>query len=599
LSPTADKPESGREESRKLLRGAGIFGALTGASRALGLLRDMALTAVLSQTARDAFLLAFSIPNMFRNLFGEGALTNSLVPVYVERIEKSDREGANRLASLVFTALALGLGLLALVGGLACLGASCLPGMGAKSVLALKLLAVMAPFLPLVCLYAFFMALLTSHRRFAVPGFAPVLLNVAILAGAFLAWRRYGLGSQDFQSQAAFIIAAAVLLGGALQLAIELPSARGAGVRIRPSLGFRDEAFRSVAAAMAPVLIGTGVYQLNTFLNRIFAWTLAPEPAAQSYLALANLLVMAPMGIVAVAMATAALPTLSSLHARGDKKGFGAALSGAMRMSLFMLIPVSAVLIVSAEPIVSLLYGRGGWRPEETPHMVRVVFWSALALPPTVVTMLAARAFYAMKLPKVPARIALVTVAVNVGLSLVFVLWGGHSAALLEGTRLAARLGGAREASLWLSGAAGLALASTLSATLQMVLTLSALRRERPDLKLGGVAFTALRAAAMCVPTGIFVHWVIMSLPPTGEGFIIVAQRGIAPVLAGVFAYTLVASLLDTAEYREAWRALRGRKRKSADTGKGGKKAGGGEDDDEDDEDEEEEEEAADREKGG
>jgi putative peptidoglycan lipid II flippase len=601
LSPAPDQPQTAGDEPRKLLRGASIFGALTAASRALGLLRDMALTAVLSQTARDAFLLAFSIPNMFRNLFGEGALTNSLVPVYVERIEKSDREGANRLASLVFTALAVGLGLIALVGGLACLGMSLNhpPGPLDKNSLALRLLAIMAPFLPLVCLYAFFMALLTSHRRFAVPGFAPVLLNVAILAGAYLAWKRYGLASTTYEARAAYIIAVAVLVGGTLQLLVELPSAWSAGVRIRPGLGFRDEAFRSVAAAMAPVLIGTGVYQLNTFLNRIFAWTMAPEPAAQSYLALANLLVMAPMGIIAVALATAALPALSSLHARGDKKGFGTTLAGAMRMSLFMLIPVSTVLIVSAEPIINLLYGRGGWQSGETPHMVRVLFWSALALPPTVVTMLAARAFYAMKLPKIPARIAVTSVIINVVLSVLLVRAlftateaapGGIFESWLRDTRLAARLGGPREASLWLSGAAGLALASTLSATLQMILTLSALKRQRPELKLGGVAVTALRAAAMCVPTGLFVYWVTKSLPPTGEGFIIVAQRGIAPVLAGIFAYTLVASLLDTAEYREAWRALRGRKKKDNGKDKKNSRDGGGDEDDEDEDDEDEDE---------
>ncbi len=595
MSSSAEKSQTGHEESRKLLRGAGVFGALTAASRGLGLVRDMALTAVLSTGARDAFLLAFSIPNMFRNLFGEGALTNSLVPVYVERIEKGDRDGANRLASLVFTMLAVGLGAVALIGGLACLGISLHGATGRpdENRLALRLLAVMAPFLPLVCLYAFFMALLTSHRRFAVPGFAPVLLNVAILGGAFLAWKRYGLGSESHALQAGLIIAVAVLVGGGLQLLVQLPAAASAGVRIRPSFGFRDEAFRSVVSAMAPVLVGTGVFQLNTFLNRLFAWTLvdrALEPAPQSYLALANLLVMAPLGIVAVALSTAALPALSSLQARGDKKGFSATLSGAMRMSLFMLVPVSTVLIVSAEPIVNLLYGRGGWGPDETPHMVRVVFWSALALPPTVVTMLAARAFYAMKRPEIPARIAVRTVAVNIVLSLVLVLWGGYSSELFEGTALAGSLGGPAEASRWLSGAAGLALASTLAATLQMVLMLAALRRERPEMKLFGVAATAIRVVAMCVPTGIAVYWVTKSLPPTGEGFIIVAQRGIAPVLAGVFAYTLVASLLDTAEYREAWRALRGRKKKPAEAGKDGKKARGGEDgDDEDDEDDEEE----------
>jgi peptidoglycan biosynthesis protein MviN/MurJ (putative lipid II flippase) len=197
--------------------------------------------------------------------------------------------------------------------------------------------------------------------------------------------------------------------------------------------------------------------------------------------------------------------------------------------------------------------------------------------------MLAARAFYAMKLPRIPARIAVITVITNVALSLLLVGSGPVFERLLRGTDLAARLGGSEEASLWFSGAAGLALATALAGVLQMTLMLTALKRQRPELKLAGVGFTAFRAAAMCLPTGIAVYWVAKSLPPAGEGFIIVAQRGIAPVLAGIFAYTLVASLLDTDEYRECWRAIRGRKRKGQDQAKGKQ--------DQDDEDDDEEEE--------
>jgi len=568
-----------QEEARKLLRGAGVFGLLTAASRVLGLARDMAVVWVLSAAARDAFLFAFNLPMLFRNIFGEGALTNSFVPLYVERIEKQDRQGANRLASLVCTALTGLLGAVAVLGALGCLAVGLLPGTGPKDALILRLLAIMAPFLPLVCLYAFFLAVLTSHRRFAVPGGAPILLNLAILAGAYLAWRRYGPGAAG----GVVILAGAVLAGGALQLLVELPSAWRAGVRIRPAVDLQEPGFRAVLVSMAPLLIGTGAFQLNTFLNRLFALKLVPGNGPQSWLACSNLLVMAPIGVVAVALSTAALPALSSLHARDDRKGFAATLTGALRMSLFMLIPVSAVLIVAAEPIVKLLYGRGGWQAEETPRMVQVLFWSALSLPATVVTMLAARAFYAMKLPRVPARIAVITVVTNVVLSLLLVRSEGVCERVLAGTRLAESLGGPAVAAQWLSGAAGLALATTLAGVLQMILMLGALKRQRPELKLSGAGFTAFRAVAMCVPTGVAVYWVAKSLPPAGEGFIIVAQRGIAPVLAGIFAYTLVASLLDTDEYRECWRAIRGRKRKGQDQAKGKQ--------DQDDEDDDEEEE--------
>jgi len=289
---------------------------------------------------------------------------------------------------------------------------------------------------------------------------------------------------------------------------------------------------------------------------------------------------------VAVALSAAALPVLSSLHARGDRAGFGRAFTGAARMSLFMLVPVCAVLVVSGEPVIRLLYERGGWSSAETPRMMQVLFWSALALPPTVVTMLAARACYAMRRPEVPARIAVISVAVNIGLSLLLVRSGAVWAKLLAGTDLARWLAGplpagadeplkaqAALAAQWLSGAAGLALATTLAGCAQMTMLLAALKRERPELKLSGLGGSAVRIVGMSVLTGVVIRWVMLSLPPTGEGFIIVAQRGIAPAAAGAFAYTLLASLFDAEEYREFWEMLRGRKKK--------KKDGDEEDDDE------------------
>lgn len=552
------------DEPRRMLRGAGVFGALTAASRGLGVFRDMALTYVLSGAARDAFLLALTIPNLFRNLFGEGALTNSFVPAYVERLEAGDRAGANRLAGLAATALVALLAALAALLAAGALAAGLFPGLPAKTALTLRLLAVMAPFLPLVCLYAFFLAVLASHRRFAASGAGPALWNLAILAGLGLAWTRWGAASH----RAAFAAAAAVVAGGAFMVAIELPALWRAGVRLRPELNLRDQALRGVLRTLAPVLVGTGAYQINVLANRLMAAALVPGGLpAQSWLALSNVLVMAPMGVIAASLSTAALPALAALHARGDRKGFGQALTGSMRMGLFLLVPVAAVLLVAGEPIIRMLYerARGGWRPEETAPMARVLCWSAAAMVPTVLTMLAARALYAMKLPRVPARIAVITVAANLGLSLLLVRSGPVAAAILARTRLGA---GAAE---WVSGAPGLALATMLAGLLQATLMLRALRRACPGLDLEPPAWSGLRTAGMSVLAAIVAHLVMRSLPPTGEGFVVVAQRAIAPVLGAVFAYWLIASLAEADEYREFWKALRRGKAKKE-----------GQDDDED-----------------
>ncbi len=566
----ADSDKSrGKEESRSLMRGAGVFGALTAASRALGLVRTLVISSLLPPLFRDAFMLAFRVPNMFRNLFGEGALTNSFVPGYVERLEAKDNEGANRLASLVATALAVLLGGVAVFGVL--ISVAVRKGMVPSEDVAriLQLLEVMAAFLPLVCLYAFFIAVLTSHRRFAMPSGAPMLLNLAMLGGAYMAWRSY----REDPGTGVFIIAGAVVVGGALQLAVQLPAAWRCGVRLSPAVDFKDESFKGVLGRMGPVLVGTSAYQVCILVNSLLAVSLCAKGSV-SYLTNSNILVMAPVGVVAVAMSAAALPVLSSLQARKDREGFNTAFLDAARMGVFVLMPMAAILMISGEPIIRLLFERGGWGWEETPRMTRVLFWAAGALVPTVLVMLASRAFYAMKKPWVPAKIAVITVVVNLVLSVLLVSAREEAGAVFRALGMGAE-GGAggvlldshalREAdapAVWVSGAPGLALATCSAIWLQAVLLLGALRRERGELKLEALGWTLLRTAALCGVMAVVVHWVRYSLPPQGEGFLVVAQRGIAPAVLGGLAYWLVASLVDAREYRELWAVIRPKRKK-------------------------------------
>jgi putative peptidoglycan lipid II flippase len=567
----------GKDESRGLLRGAGVFGALTAGSRALGLARTLAISSLLGAAYRDAFMLAFMIPNMFRNLFGEGALTNSFVPGYVERLEKGDGAGANRLASLVATALAVGLGGLAVLGILVSFGVRNTATFSEGTVRVLRLLELMAPFLPLVCLYAFFIAVLTSHRRFAMPSGAPMLLNLAMLAGAYLVWKRW---SND-PGTAVFVLAGAVLVGGALQLGVQFPTAWRCGVRLSPAVDFKDDALRAVLGRMAPVLVGTSAYQACLLVNRLLAIGLC-EKGSVSYLGNSNILVAAPIGVVAVSMSAAALPVLSSLEARKDREGFNTAFTDAARMGVFVLMPIAMLLMVAGEPIVRMLFERGAWLYEESQRMYRVLFWAAAALVPTVLVMLAGRAFYAMKKPWVPAKIALVTVGVNLALSLLlvgargpaesFFGWLGAGARgeslgkLLAWTGLGA--GGApARAALWVSGAPGLALATCVAISLQAVLMLVSLKRERQDIQLASLGWSLLRTAGITAVTAVVVDWVVGSLPPEGEGAIIIFQRGLAPPVLGGFAYWLAASLVDSREYRELWIVIRRKKRKKGGDG--------------------------------
>ncbi len=552
------KPDrkTAEDESRSLLRGAGVFGALTAGSRALGLVRTLAISSLLPAGFRDAFMLAFRIPNMFRNLFGEGALTNSFVPGYVERLEADDKDGANRLASLVATALAILLGGLVVLGVLLSVAVRKGVELSENTARILQLLEVMAPFLPLVCLFAFFIAILTSHRRFAVPGGAPALFSLAMLGGALIAWKKYRFEPET----GVFILAGAVLVGGALQLIAQLPTAWRCGVRITPTIDLKDKAFRAVISRMAPVLAGASAYQVCILVNTLLAVGLCARGSV-SYLANSNILVMAPIGVIAVAMSAAALPVLSSLHARKDRAGFAKAFTDAARMGIFLLLPVTAVLMVNGESIIRLLFERGRWSWEETPLMSRVLFWSSAALVPTMLAMLAARAFYAMKKPWVPAKIAFVTVAVNLVLSLLLVRSESIAGSVFRSLDVTDPAGAVR----WVSGAPGLALATATAISLQAVLLLGALGRECKGLRLSPLAWTLLRTVAITGITAIVIDWVKSSLPAEGEGFLVVFQRAVAPLIAGVFAYWLTASLFEAREYGELWRVIRRKKKKDED----------------------------------
>jgi peptidoglycan biosynthesis protein MviN/MurJ (putative lipid II flippase) len=402
-----------------------------------------------------------------------------------------------------------------------------------------------------------------------------MLLNLAMLAGAFVAWKRFG-GRPE---AGVFVLAGAVVVGGIMQLGVQLPAAWRCGVRLRPGVDFGNEHVRAIGARMLPVLAGTSAYQVCVLVNRLLAKGLCREGAV-SYLTNSNILVMAPIGVIAVAMSAAALPVLSSLHARKDREGFNTAFLDASRMGVFLLMPIAAVLMVCGEPIVRLLFERGNWSEEETPRMAMVLFWAAGALVPTVLVMLASRAFYARKRPWLPAKIALVTVAVNLVLSVLLVNshdvaesvfgWLGGCARgsswghLIRWTGVGTP-GAPESAAGWVSGAPGLALATCTAIWLQAVLLLGALRRECRGLKLEPLGWSMLRTFGITAVTALVLNWVKNSLPPDGEGVLIVIQRGIAPPVLGAFAYWLVASLADSREYAELWKTIRRRKKKDGE----------------------------------
>lgn len=343
-----------------LARRAGLVALGTFASRVLGLVRVSVMAALFPVQATDAFIIAFTIPNTLRMVLGEGAVSNAFIPVFTA-VRTQDGEAAGTRFLARFT------GVLGALLGFACLAgilAAPLFALGyaggylrepARFQLVLSLTRWLFPVLGLAGLAALATGVLNVLGRFAMPAFAPALQNVAMIAAPFaLHGTLVGLGLDPIYS-----LAFGALVGGVLALAVQLPPLARARMLPAPENGFRDPDVRKALALMAPLVLSLGVYQLNIMLSRLFT-SFLPE-GSQSYLDYGARVIEIPQGMFALAVASAALPTLSRLHSEGKHEQLLALFRDSLRLTLFIALPASAALFALSEPVIAVLLGRGAF----------------------------------------------------------------------------------------------------------------------------------------------------------------------------------------------------------------------------------------------
>jgi putative peptidoglycan lipid II flippase len=313
--PAAPKPAAGRMGGKALL-----VSAATMLSRVLGLVREQLFAALLGATAfADAFVVAFRIPNLLRDLFAEGALSAAFVPTFAEHLKRS-REAAFRLGSVVVGTLALVAGLITLLGIVFApeLVAAMAPGFDqvpGKVELTVVCTRVMFPFLPMVALAAVAMGGLNAQERYGPPALASAMFNVvAIVFG--LALVAFGVKAEA----AAIGWSIGTLLGGAAQLLVQVPALKRTGFSFRPRLDFRDPGLRRILRLMAPATIGLAATQTNIFVNTIFV---SQVPGGAAWLNYAFRLMQLPIGVFGVAVATIATPAWPSAPRRRTSRGCG------------------------------------------------------------------------------------------------------------------------------------------------------------------------------------------------------------------------------------------------------------------------------------
>ncbi len=426
-------------------RSASVVGLAVLSSRVLGLVRETVFAAFFGAGAAfDAFVTAFRIPNLFRDLFAEGALSAAFVKTFSQTLDRHGEARAWRLASLVFSTLAAVVTLLVLAGMLAApwIVAWIAPGFdAAKQALAVHLTRVMFPFLLLVALAAVAMGLLNSRNVFGVPALGSSCFNVGSLAvGLGAAW----LIEPDFMSAAARAIftgaavprdaeraagailgmAIGVLAGGALQFLVQAPSLRRTGFRFRPGFDLKDPGLRQVLALMGPAIIGTAAVQVNVFVNNNFASRLAD--GAVSWLNYSFRLMQFPIGVFGVAIATATLPAIARAAARQDRAEYRATLSGSLRLALFLTVPSAVGLIALARPIIALIYERGSFHADDTLATASALGCYAVGLVGYSCVKILAPAFYALDDARTPACVSLFSILVNLVLCWLLVGPLGH-----------------------------------------------------------------------------------------------------------------------------------------------------------------------------
>lgn len=403
---------------------------LTLVSRVLGLVRDLVTVRVFGDTVvGSAFAAAFAVPNMFRRLFGEGALSAAFIPVYT-RLSDEDPERAGALATLTIGMLALVTGVITLVIELGVWGVILLASDDADRVFSLELVMVMLPFMPLICVAAILGGMLQTHGRFGPWAAAPVLLNVCVIGACVPYFLVEGAEARRF----AYWIGIAAVVSAGLQVVWSLWALKGLVRWKRGVDEVRGEA-RAMLRRMVPVMIGLGTLQLNTFVDTLIAmypnWVGGTiggrayplDGASNAVLFYAQRLYQFPLGVFGIAVATAAFPALA--RAAGEPERFTGMLRRGVRLSLFIGLPSSVGLVCVGPALVRVLYSGGdsGFSDAGAARAGWVLVAYATAVWAYSLNQLFTRSMYARDDMRTPMRIALGMVGANVALNVVLIWW--------------------------------------------------------------------------------------------------------------------------------------------------------------------------------
>jgi putative peptidoglycan lipid II flippase len=534
--------ENAKRERANVARHAGIIGLAVMASRVLGLVRDQVFAIFFGAGFHfDAFLTAFRIPNLLRDLFAEGALSAAFVTTFSQILATKGEKEAIRLSNRIATLMILVITAISIIGWwyAPAIVHTLAPGfydVPGKAELTITLTRIMIPFLLLVALAAQAMGILNARGRFGIPALASAFFNVGSIVGGLLLGFVVGpaIGLSAIEG-----MAYGTLIGGFLQFAVQWPSLIRTGFSYRPMISISDPGVRQIFGLMGPAIIGTAAVQVNVFVNTNFASSII-DPATGcvangpvSWLSYAFRFMQFPIGVFGVAIATATLPPLSRSSAQADYQEFRQTLAHSLALVFLLCIPSAVGLAVLGRGIIALIFEHGQFTAFDTIQTGDALAAYAIGLAGYAAVKVLSPAFYALGDARTPMLISLGSIAVNYVMNSLLVERFGH---------------------------VGLAFSTSAVALVNFLLLAVLIRRRVGRLEGTRLGLTVARICAASIPMAV-VAWLInelcASLPLAGIALRLV-RVSVSIALAAITFY-FACKLLRIEELDEAVEAVAGR----------------------------------------
>lgn len=501
---------------KQLAKSATIIGFATLCSRLLGFIRDIVIARLFGiYIYAQAFVIAFKIPNLFRDLLGEGAANAALVPVFSEYSVKHTKQEFWELANVVLNLLLVILMAITILGIVfsPLIVRLIAPGFIAspeKLEATIRLNRIIFPYVMLACLAAYSMGILNSLKHFAVPAFAPCLLNISIIIFALI----FGEGIKG--------LAQGVLVGGVLQLAIQIPVLYRKGFRFRLFRRFSHPGAYTIGKLMLPRILSSSIYQLNNFVDTIFgSLALIVGEGGVAVLYYSYRLIQFPLGVFSNALSQAMLPTFSTLALEDDFEKLKLTLAFGLRASFFVMLPASIGFMVLARPIISGIFQGGRFDLSSVGLTANALFFYSIGLFAYAVTKILQSCFFALKDTVTPTKVAFAALFLNV----IF------NSILMFPMKIS-----------------GLALATSLSGIITSLILFFLLKKRlgNIDTKIIFASFVRILSASLCMGAVCFVFLKNYSM---ANRFINLASL----LILGLLSYIAFCFIFKVRELRELW----------------------------------------------